>query len=116
MTVMRKLLVPLLLIALAAGACGGDSEPSGTETTKPKGPVVIKAEGTLWKPAEVTVAVGDTVTWKAEKGLLHDLVGEDDVKHDAADEFTFSHTYDEAGDYDYQCTLHAGMKGTVTVT
>lgn len=112
---MRKLLIPIVSLAVFAGACGGDSEPAASDA-KPKGPAVIKAEGTLWKPANVTVAAGDIVTWKVEKGLLHDLVGEDEVKHEAADEFTVTHTYSKPGEYDYQCTLHAGMKGTVTVT
>ncbi|HVE94867.1 MAG TPA: plastocyanin/azurin family copper-binding protein [Acidimicrobiales bacterium] len=114
---MRKLLIPILVLAASVGACGGDSDPSSaTKKTDPKGPAVIKAEGTLWKPAEITVGAGEVVTWKVEKGLLHDLVGEDDVKHEAADEFTATHTYSKPGEYNYQCTLHGGMKGTVTVT
>ncbi len=30
-------------------------------------------------------------------------------------EGSFSHTFDDTGDYPYVCTLHSGMRGTVTV-
>jgi plastocyanin len=30
-------------------------------------------------------------------------------------EGTFSHTFDHAGVYDYVCTLHGNMRGTVFV-
>ncbi len=76
---------------------------------------MITAAGTVWKPADVTAKVGETVTWNVKKGLIHDLVGEDGVKHDAADEFNYTHAYSAAGEFAYQCTLHAGMSGTVTV-
>ena len=29
---------------------------------------------------------------------------------------TFSHTFDQPGEYRYICALHPGMKGTVVVT
>lgn len=114
---MRKFLV-LLTVAAAAltGACGGSSEPSGSAaTTVPDGPPVIKAVGTVWKRAKVTTTVAEPVTWVVEKGLVHDLVGADGVKHDAGQPWTYQHRFTKPGTYDYQCTLHAGMTGTVTV-
>ena len=113
---MRKILVSFATLAvLTTGACGGSDSPSTTATTVADGPPVIKAAATLWKPAKVTAKVGETVTWDVEKGLLHDLVGEDGVKHESANEFVYTHAYDAAGEYDFQCTLHSGMTGTVTV-
>lgn len=29
---------------------------------------------------------------------------------------SFTHTFDEAGEYEYECTLHGGMTGLITVT
>jgi plastocyanin len=29
---------------------------------------------------------------------------------------TFSHTFNRAGKYDYQCSIHAGMHGQVVAT
>lgn len=117
---MRK--IPALLAAVAFGlaACGGsDADSSATDGSTPEpaptGPPVIGAKGTQWKPANVVAKVGQEVTWDVEKGLIHDLTGEDGVKHEAADEFVYTHTYDEPGTYDFVCTLHQGMNGSVKV-
>jgi len=46
--------------------------------------------------------------------LSHDVSG-DGFKSEVQTEGTFSHTFADAGDYPYVCTLHSGMRGTVTV-
>ena len=46
--------------------------------------------------------------------MSHDVSG-DGFKSEIQTEGTFSHTFDDAGDYPYVCTLHAGMRGTLTV-
>lgn len=115
---MRKMLASVILLAaVLTGACGGsDDSNNDTAGTAPAGGAkVIKSSGTLWTPDEITVKAGTTVTWKVEKGLEHDLSGEDGVKHEKGTAFTYTHTYADAGTYSYQCTLHGGMDGTVTV-
>ena len=47
--------------------------------------------------------------------IVHDLKGDEGVSHKAASKFTVTHTFDKAGTYRYQCTIHPGMTGTVTV-
>jgi plastocyanin len=47
--------------------------------------------------------------------IVHDLHGDEGVAHKAASTFKVTHKYDKAGTYAYQCTIHPGMKGTVTV-
>ena len=29
---------------------------------------------------------------------------------------SFEYTFDRAGDFDYECTIHPGMDGSITVT
>ena len=87
-------------------------------------------------PQQVTVAVGDTVTWVNRSGAEHTVTrctpaacdgtsggtGTDtsfssaDIA--AASGTTFSHTFTEPGTYVYYCQIHgyALMHGTVTVT
>jgi Copper binding proteins, plastocyanin/azurin family len=56
-----------------------------------------------------------TVTWVwDDEGMAHDVSG-DGFKSEIQTEGTFSHTFEESGDYPYVCTLHSGMRGTVTV-
>ena len=63
----------------------------------------------------VTIEEGDKVTWLWDDGgMSHDVSG-DGFKSEIQSEGTFSHSFQDAGDYPYVCTLHSGMRGTVTV-
>ena len=73
--------------------------------------------------ADVTVDIGDTVTW-TNAGGLHNVKFDDGSFEQPADpqgnSWTVSRTFDSAGTYRYYCELHgdingAGMSGTVTV-
>jgi plastocyanin len=66
-------------------------------------------------PNHVTIQAEDTVTWVWDDGIMpHDVSGdgfESEVQHEG----TFSHTFDEPGEFPYVCTRHSVMTGTVTV-
>jgi len=46
--------------------------------------------------------------------MPHDVSG-DGFNSEIQTEGIFSHTFEEVGAYPYLCTLHSGMRGTVTV-
>jgi plastocyanin len=63
----------------------------------------------------VTIETGDTVTWVWRDGpIQHDVVA-DEFRSDVMIDGTFSYTFDEAGVYEYVCSLHSNMRGTVFV-
>ena len=75
-------------------------------------------------PADVTINVGDTVTWSNDDSAAHTVtsgtVGSDDVGSNFDSSLfmagtTFSHTFDEAGEFDYFCMVHPWMTGKVQV-
>ena len=47
--------------------------------------------------------------------VQHDVSGED-FHNEVMSEGTFRHRFDEPGTYDYVCTLHPNMTGTIEVT
>lgn len=84
--------------------------------------VAVGAEGGLsYSPAAVAVSPGTTVIWEwTGEGGAHDVAAEDDsFQSENVDQegFTFEHTFDEAGVFEYVCTPHeaVGMKGAVVV-
>jgi len=114
--VRRLMLAALIgLIALTLGACGtGDaSEPATASETE--GPSVV-IEDLAFEPETLKVEAGDTVTWTWNDGAVtHDVSG-DDFQSEVISEGTFSHRFDQPGTYDYVCTLHPNMTGTIEVT
>jgi plastocyanin len=80
-----------------------------------------------FSPAALTVAVGTTVIWQNDTGTLHNVTWDDATARAAAqqgdgtgniDQFsTGTHTrkFNTAGTYGFQCTIHPGMTGTLTV-
>ena len=76
-------------------------------------------EPNAFDPAQLTVKVGTTVTWKVVGQSTHDLAARDGsfVNNTMSFGQTFSFTFAKAGRYAYVCTQHEGdgMTGEVTV-
>ena len=74
-----------------------------------------------YQPANLVVAAGTTVRWAwATTATSHNInpsgAGtEPAVSPTEAAPFAFSHTFNTPGVYNYECTVHPGMAGTVTV-
>ncbi len=66
----------------------------------------------------VEVPVGTTVTWTNDGQVIHTTTSNDGLWDsnimNAGD--TFSYTFDEPGAYEYLCSLHPTMVGTIVVT
>jgi plastocyanin len=66
-------------------------------------------------PKQITVEVGDTITWRNEDSEPHNAIANDDSFRTETIQQgeTTSATIDEAGSHPYFCSIHAGMTGTV---
>jgi plastocyanin len=118
----------LVVLAVSVAACGGSTSSSTTagglpptDVTNPPagGPQSVQVIMTdrSYDPKEVTVNVGDTITWVNEDAPQHDVVADNgEFKSELFDSGgTFSFTFAEAGTYPYHCSIHPGMVGTVIV-
>ena len=108
---MKKVLCAALPLVFVLGACGGDDDDDAASAE----PGVVRVVDNKFEPKTTEVAVGDTVTWRFEGNSAHN-VNADEFQSDLMKDGTFEHTFDEAGEYDYVCTVHPGMSGTVEVT
>ena len=74
-------------------------------------------------PHTVTIGVGETVTWENTDNAAHTATGGNpsDGPSGVFDSSlmmvnaSFSHTFEEAGTYDYHCMVHPWMQGFVIV-
>lgn len=134
------LLFACLALALVVAACGnsasdeGEGDAQNTEQpsesgsagggggaekeSKASGGAQVTMKDIKFDPAGVTVKKGDTVTWTNEDTVGHDVTG-DGFKSGPSGGLgngdTYKHTFDKAGKFDYVCTVHPGMEGSVTV-
>jgi len=68
-----------------------------------------------YMPASIEIATGTTVTWTNQDSFVHTVT---DVNNKFDSQFmqpgaSWSHTFDTKGIYNYFCTLHPWMKGSV---
>ena len=121
---MRRILLALCaVVVLAAAGCGGNDDDSGSSSAaKPAasggGDVAIQLKGFQFNPKDTTVKVGQKITWTNADTTDHNVTADSgaDFKSDNFGEGgTFEFTADKAGKIAYECTLHPGMKATVTV-
>jgi plastocyanin len=113
MTRSRFALVLVLIAAVAlVAACGkGDrnASPAATDTV-----VMRESE---FRPNHATVAAGTAVTWRNDDDFEHDVTfSGGPASGTLRGGEAWERTFDEAGTFDYECTIHPGMVGRVTVT
>ena len=118
------LLVSVLVLALGAG-CGGDDGDSGSGSSSTAssaggggGGTQIAMKDIQFSPKEQTVNVDDTVTWTNDDAATHNVTADSGASFKSKDfgkggSFSFKPT--KAGTIQYECTLHPGMTGTLTV-
>ena len=102
-----------------------DPEPAEAETPekkakpKPVARAAASASVTIsdfeFAPSSVTINVGDTVTWTNQGPTVHTATGSGFDTGNLSKGESGSHTFSSAGTFDYICTPHPFMKGTVTV-
>jgi len=116
----------LLLLAVVAGIVATIPAAFAAEIGVPAGTSVPGCEETneCWDPAEVTVSVGETVTWSNDDTAAHTVTsgsvdaGGPDGNFDSSlfmAGTTFEWTPDTEGEYPYFCMVHPWMAGMVIV-
>lgn len=120
----RMAIVSIAAIMVLA-ACGDDdatTTTAGPATTVPTDITVpgeaadVSVEGFAFVPQNLTVAVGDTVRWTNSDGTTHTATAANgEFNGSMSGGATFEHTFDTAGEFDYFCSIHGTMTGTITV-
>jgi plastocyanin len=126
---MRRITLLLCaLVALAAAGCGGNSNsssssgssstPASSSSASSSGGVAIKMQNIAFDPKDVTVKVGQKITWTNDDSVAHNVTAQSGASFKSSDFSnggTFSFTPTKAGTIKYVCTIHPGMTATLTV-
>jgi len=97
----------LVAIGCLASSCKKEQTPGDNE---------VFIQGNKFDPATITVAAGTVVVWTNKDNVAHTVTstGHFDSGSISAG-MSFSINFDSTGTFDYHCTLHSGMTGTVVV-
>jgi plastocyanin len=98
--------------ASAPAAAGG-----GCATSSEAGAVSVGIENFAYAPADVSAAVGETITWTNSDSAPHTATLDDGAcdTGNIAQNASAGLVFDAAGTYPYHCTIHPNMKGTITI-
>lgn len=109
------LTLAVLLLPVLGAACGGGSGGSDGGATG-AAPGTVTVVDNKFEPNKLEIAVGDTVTWEFQGSAQHNVTGRGLTSGNKKKGQTFERTFNSAGTFSYVCTLHPGMKGTITVS
>jgi|SRR5581483_3218078 len=110
-------LVLALCGLLGAGVALGAGKPAPKKPAPKGNHVTVTIDATNYAPKFVTVHPGDTIDWVNKDLLTHTVTarnGSFDSKEIAPGK-TWSYTPTTRGQFDYRCTIHPTMKGSLVV-
>lgn len=104
-----------LTVSLAACSAGKPEVVPSDDGVEPA--VIVRVIDNAYEPSEVTIQPGQAVQWVFEgRSAKHDVVAKDGSFVSELDyEGTYTHVFDEAGEFEYDCSIHPEMRGIVTV-
>ncbi len=143
---MRKLVVGVVVIAIIAGVVvalivsggkdnskpaantqnsGGDhtqmnmDNSNNNTSSTPASADKVSISDFSFSPVAITVKKGTTVTWTNNDSISHTVTS--DTEHGpnsstVSSGQTYSFTFNDEGTFNYHCSIHPQMQGTVTVT
>ncbi len=104
-----------LTLSLTMAACGGGG--GGGEQESPARPPAVEIDmvDLRFEPRALTIDRGETVTFRNRGKVTHNAKGKGFFSRVVEPGDTYRHRFDRAGTYEYVCTFHPGMEGTLTV-
>jgi amicyanin len=83
-----------------------------------EGQKIVIIENYAYSPKEITILAGEKVVWKNKDSIKHNVFS--DAGKELSSELlsldeTYSHTFNQTGEYDYHCTPHPFMTGKIIV-
>ncbi|WP_240422835.1 amicyanin [Leucobacter sp. wl10] len=98
--------------------CSPSEKPDPVPSDEDVQPAVtVRAVDNAFEPAEVEISQGMAVRWVFEGAVQHDVVAVDgSFVSELMSTGGYTHLFEEAGDFEYDCSVHVEMTGVVRVT
>ena len=125
----KALMVIIAVVVLAAGGWviydrhktnsnTNNSSSNSSQSVTSTGAITIK--NMMFTPSQISIQKGGTVTWTNNDSTTHTVV--DDLSNvggpssgDIQPGSTYSFTFNKTGSFQYHCSIHPSMRGTIVV-
>ena len=120
-----RLAIPTAIAAATFVACASTANPPASSAPASSAAAAetksVNIKGFAFSPAALTVTKGTKVTFSNQDSATHTITsganrtkdGKFDQQVTGSNETTI--TFDTPGTFEYFCTIHSSMKGTITV-
>ena len=127
---MNKVLIAIIVVVvLAVGGWAiydhhksnsntNSSSSNSSQSVASSGAINIK--NMMFTPSQISIQKGGTVTWTNNDNIVHTVV--DDLSNvggpssgDIQPGGTYSFTFNKTGSFQYHCSIHPSMRGTIVV-
>lgn len=119
---MKSSTIKCILVActfLLLTACSKSSSSYGGNTPPPSGSTSNKVSivNMSFSPSQTTVKKGTTITWTNNDYMTHTVTADANSFNSSNlnNGTTFSFTFNTTGTFNYHCSIHPGMTGSVIV-
>jgi plastocyanin len=96
------------------------SSNNSSNSSAPVATNTVTIQNFAFSPASITVKKGTSVTWTNKDSTTHTVTETDSQtgpdSGDLASGKSYSFTFNTVGTFQYHCSIHTDMTGTVTVT
>lgn len=89
-----------------------------TTTTSVPQTSAVTIQNFAFNPSSLTIKVGTTVTWTNQDSSTHTITSDSGNELNSGNipsGQTYSHTFNSVGIFNYHCSIHTYMRGTITV-
>ena len=130
-TIVAVLVIAAVILGLSKGSNdnsnsqgGSQNKPSQQTSSQSNNPAIESNSVTInnfaFSPSNITVKKGETVTWTNKDTVPHTVIENDSQPGPSSNTLNsgekYSFTFTAAGTFQYHCSIHPDMKGTVVVT
>jgi plastocyanin len=115
---LRSTAIAAAVLPALAGCGGSGDAPTTASGSNGQNAVEITLKNIAFSPASASVKVGRTVRWTNQEDVDHNVIADSGASFRSKNfgkDGTFEFTPRKAGTVRYECTLHTGMKGVLTV-
>jgi len=125
----KALIAVIVVVILAVGGWAiydhhksnsntNSSSSNSSQSVASSGAINIK--NMMFTPSQISIQKGGTVTWTNNDNIVHTVV--DDLSNvggpssgDIQPGGTYSFTFNKTGSFQYHCSIHPSMRGTIVV-